>query len=85
MEKTITIPAALLERARELPGLSKMDDAQLVSLCLEAGLATAEKEKAPTIRSTVAAIDRALDRANLRQLSLILGIVQDIVGKEALA
>ena len=85
MKKTITIPADLLERARELPGLSKMNDSQLVSLCLEAGLATAEKGKAPTIRSTVAAIDRALDRANLRQLSLILGIVQDIVGKEALA
>ena len=79
MEKTITIPAALLERARELPGLSKMDDAQLVSICLEAGLATAEKEKAPTIHSTVAAINRLLERANARQLSLVLRMIQAIL------
>lgn len=85
MKKTITIPSALLERVREIPGASGMEDSQLISRFLEAGLATAEKEKATTARSTVAAIDRVLDRANLRQLSLILGIAQDIVGKEALA
>lgn len=51
MEKTITIPAALLERARELPGLSKMDDSQLVSICLEAGLDAAEREEIATARS----------------------------------
>ena len=79
MEKTITIPADLLERARELPGLSKMNDSQLVSLCLEAGLATAEKEKAPTIHSTVAAINRLLERANARQLSLVLRMIQAIL------
>lgn len=35
-----------------------------------------------TISETTAAIVRLLERANARQLSLILGIVQDIVGKE---
>lgn len=85
MKKTITIPAALLERVREIPGAAGMEDSQLVSRFLEAGLATAEKEKATTARSTVTEIVRVLDHANLRQLSLILGIAQDIVGKEALA
>lgn len=53
MEKTITIPADLLERVREVPGASGMEDSQLVSRFLEAGLATAEKEKATTARSTL--------------------------------
>ena len=53
MKKTITIPAALLERVREIPGASGMEDSQLVSRFLEAGLATAEKEKATTARSTL--------------------------------
>ena len=83
MNKTITIPAALLERVREIPGAAGMEDSQLVSCFLEAGLATAEKEKAPTIRSTVAEIAHVLDRANLRQLSLILRTVRAIVGEEA--
>lgn len=85
MKKTITIPADLLERVKTIPGASGMTDSQLVSCFLEAGLAAGEKEKATTARSTVSAINRVLERANLRQLSLILGIVQDIVGKEALA
>ena len=79
MEKTITIPAALLERVRELPGVAGMEDSQLISLCLKAGLSAAKKEESTAARSTVAEINRALDRANLRQLSLILGIVQDIL------
>ena len=85
MRKTITIPADLLERVREIPGAAGMTDSQLISTFLEAGLATAKKEEAPTIRSTVAEIAHVLDRANLRQLSLILRIARDIVGKEALA
>lgn len=85
MKKTIMLHEDLLERARELPGAADMEDGQLVSLCLEAGLATAKKEEGPTVRSTVAAINRVLDRANLRQLSLILDISQSIVGKEARA
>lgn len=83
MNTTITIPAALLERVREIPGAAGMEDGRLVSLFLEAGLAVAEKETATS--STVEAINRVLDRANLRQLSLILRIVRSIVGKEALA
>lgn len=85
MNKTITIPAELLERVKTIPGAAGMTDNQLVSTFLEAGLATAEKEGTPAIRSTVAEIVHVLDRANLRQLSLILGIARDIVGKEALA
>lgn len=81
MKKTITIPAALLEQVREIPGASGMEDSQLVSRFLEAGLATAEKEKATTARSTVAEIVHVLDRANLRQLSLILRTVRAIVGE----
>lgn len=37
-----------------------------------------------TTKEITAEIVRVLDRANLRQLSLILGIAQDIVGNEAL-
>ena len=85
MNKTITIPAGLLGRVREIPGAAGMTDSQVVSTCLETWLVAAKKDGTPTIRSTVAAINRVLDRANLRQLSLILGIAQDIVGKEALA
>lgn len=84
MNKTITIPVDLLERVKEIHGAAGMTDSQLVSRCLEAGLAAAQNGGTPTIRSTVAEIVRVLDRANLRQLSLILGIAQDIVGKEAL-
>lgn len=58
-----------------------MTDSQLVSTCLEVGLATAEKEGTPTICSTVAEIVRVLDYANLRQLSLILRTVRAIVGE----
>lgn len=81
---SITIPADLLERVREIPGAAGMEDSRLVSLFLEAGLATAKKEEATTARSTVAAINPTLDRANLRQLSFILRITRAIVGKEAL-
>lgn len=81
MKKTITIPAALLKRAREVCGTAGMTDSQLVSTCLEAGLATTEKAGPPDIRSTVAEIVRVLDRANLRQLSLILRIARGIVGE----
>ena len=81
MNKTITIPADLLERVKTIPGAAGMTDSQLVSTCLEAGLATAEKEGTPTIRSTVAEIVHVLDRANLRQLSLILRTVRAIVGE----
>ena len=51
MEKTITIPADLLERVREIPGVDGLTDNQLVSLCLEAGLAAAEREEIATARS----------------------------------
>lgn len=85
MEKTIILSADLLERVKEITGATDMEESRLVSLCLEAGLATTKKEGTPRIRSTVAEIGRVLDRANLRQLTLILGIAQDIVGKEAMA
>lgn len=55
MKKSIEIPADLLERARELPGAADMEDSQLVSLCLEAGLATA-KEEVTTARSILSKI-----------------------------
>lgn len=51
MEKTITIPARLLERVREIPGADDMTDSQLVSLCLEAGLAAAAREEIAAARS----------------------------------
>lgn len=38
-----------------------------------------------TIQETTAEIVHVLDRANLRQISLILGIARDIVGEEAQA
>ena len=60
MEETITVSAALLERVREIPGASGMEDSQLISRFLEAGLATAEKEKATTARSTLVKIISAL-------------------------
>lgn len=85
MEKTITIPARLLERVREIPGADGMTDSQLVSLCMEAGLGAAEREGTPSISSTVAAINRLLDRANLRQLSLVLRMLRAIVGEGATA
>lgn len=53
MRKTITIPADLLERVKTIPGAAGMTDSQLVSTCLEAGLATAKKEEATTARSTL--------------------------------
>lgn len=81
MNKTITISVDLLERVKAIPGAAGMTDSQLVSTCLEAGLATAEKEGTPTICSTVAEIVRVLDHANLRQLSLILRTVRAIVGE----
>ena len=85
MKKTITIPAALLERVRELPGTAGMEDSQLVSLCLEAGLSAAKREEGTTARSTVAEIVRVLDHANLRQLALILRVVRVVVGEEVRA
>lgn len=51
MEKTITIPAALLERVRKIPEADGLTDGQLVCLCLEAGLAAAEREEIATARS----------------------------------
>ena len=51
MEKTITIPARLLERVQEIPGADDMTDSQLVSLCMEAGLAAAKKGEAAAARS----------------------------------
>lgn len=51
MEKTITIPARLLERVQEIPGADDMTDSQLVSLCMEAGLAAAKKGEATAARS----------------------------------
>lgn len=82
---SITIPADLPEWVKEIPVATGMTDSRLVSTFLEAGLATAEKEEATAARSTVAAINRTLDRAILRQLSFILRITRAIVGKEALA
>ena len=49
--ETITIPARLLERVREIPGADDMTDSQLVSLCMEAGLAAAKKGEATAARS----------------------------------
>ena len=60
MNKTITIPAALLEQVKEIPGAAGMTDTQLVSTCLEAGLATAEKEETTAARSTLVKILSAL-------------------------
>ena len=60
MNKTITIRADLLERVKEIPGAARMTDSQLVSTCLEAGLATAEKEEAAAARSTLVKILSAL-------------------------
>ena len=51
MEKTITIPAELLARVREIPEADGLTDDQLVSLCLEAGLDAAEREEMATARS----------------------------------
>ena len=51
MEKTVTTPGRLLKRIREIPGAEDMTDSQLVSLCMEAGLAAAEREESATIRS----------------------------------
>ena len=56
MNKTITIPAELLERVKTIPGAAGMTDNQLVSTFLEAGLATAEKEETTTARSTLVKI-----------------------------
>ena len=81
MNKTITIPARLLERVREIPGADGMTDSQLVSLCMEAGLGAAKREGTPSVSSTVAAINSELDRANARQLSLILRMVRVVVGE----
>lgn len=60
MRKTITIPADLLERVREIPGAAGMTDSQLISTFLEAGLATAKKEESTTDRSTLQKILSAL-------------------------
>ena len=80
MEKTIIIPSAVLDRIRKLPGASCMEDGQMVSLCLMAGIVAAEQEeKAPEIRRTIEEINRLLKRCNLRQLSLILRMVQAMV------
>ena len=57
---SITIPAALLERVKTIPGAAGMTDSQLVSTCLEAGLATAEKEETTAARSTLIKILSAL-------------------------
>ena len=81
MNKTVSIPADLLERVKTIPGASGMTDSQLVSTCLEAGLAVAEKGTATSF--TIAAINLVLDRANLKQLRLILRTVRVIVGEEA--
>ena len=40
----ITVPADLLEQARKLPGMDGLTDAQVVALCLEAGMEHAKKE-----------------------------------------
>ena len=53
MNKTITVPAALLERVRELPGTAGMEDSQLISRFLKAGLAAAEREEISAARSTL--------------------------------
>lgn len=55
MKKTIMLNEDLIERARELPGAADMEDSQLVSLCLEAGLAAA-KEEVTTARSILSKI-----------------------------
>lgn len=60
MNKTITISTDLLERVKEIPGAAGMTDSQLVSTCLEAGLATAEKEETTAARSTMVKILSAL-------------------------
>ena len=82
MEKTINIPADLLERAREIPETANMTDGQLVSLCMREGLASAERTCSPVIRDIVAEINHVLDRACFRQLELILRASRAIVGKE---
>lgn len=79
MEKTIILSADLLERVKEITGATDMEESRLVSLCLEAGLATTKKEGTPTIRSTVAEIIRLLDKCNMRQLSLVLRMVRVIL------
>lgn len=80
MENTIIIPVDLLERIRKLPGAASMEDGRLVSLCLMAGIMAAEQEeKTPEIRRTIEEINRLLKRCNLRQLSLIIRMVQAIV------
>lgn len=53
MNKTITVPAALLERVRELPGAAGMEDSQLISRFLKAGLSAAEREEISAARSTL--------------------------------
>lgn len=60
MKKTITISTDLLERVKTIPGAAGMTDSQLVSTCLEAGLATAEKEETTAARSTLVKILSAL-------------------------
>ena len=75
MEKAIAIPTDMMKRARNLPGTAELTDSQIISMCLEAGLAS-------EVRSTVEAINRELDRASLRQLSLILRCARNIIGKE---
>lgn len=82
MEKTINIPADLLERAREIPETANMTDGQLVSLYMREGLASAERTCSPVIRDIVAEINHVLDRACFRQLELILRASRAIVGKE---
>ena len=54
---------------------AELKDSQIISMCLEAG---------PTsnVRSTLEAINRELDRASHRQLSLILRCARNIIGKE---
>ena len=82
MEKTINIPADLLERAREIPETANMTDGQLVSLYMREGLASAERTCSPVIRDIVAEINHVLDRACFRQLELILWASRAIVGNE---
>ena len=72
----ITVPADLLEQARKLPGMDGLTDAQVVALCLEAGMEHAKKE------NSLEALEKILNAQDSGFSRWVLEYAQALAGRD---
>lgn len=72
----ITVPADLLEQARKLPGTEELTDAQVVVLCLEAGMEHARKE------NSLEALKEILGAQDSGFSQMVLEYAQALAGRD---